>query len=211
MIFVFPEILRRFQMFSGIVETTGVVSNLENKPNILQIGIKPNTEFLDVQVGDSVSVNGACLTVTHFSDNLFYFTAVNETLQRTNLKDLALGDLLNLERSLQVGSRIGGHYVQGHIDIMTEIIDMQEDAENTQLIKVATPYHLSKYIVNKGYITLDGMSLTVIESQDNCFTLTLIPHTKQSTIAQNYKIGTHLNLEVDILGKYAEKLLRAQI
>jgi riboflavin synthase len=194
-------------MFSGIVETIGFIKQLVNLQDCLQLTISPQLSFTDLHIGDSVSVNGVCLTVTRFDATSFDVTIVPETLRLTNLGNLEINSLVNLERALPANGRFGGHYVQGHVDGIAEIIDLTIDGKQALLVTIKTTPALSKYIVNKGYITLDGMSITVIKAKADAFTVTFIPHTQAATIVQHYQIGTQINLEVDILAKYVEKLL----
>jgi riboflavin synthase len=196
-------------MFSGIVETIGKILHMESSDGCIHFRISPLMKFDDLTVGDSISVNGVCLTVTNFTDTSFHVSAVPETLRLTNLGQLALHDSVNLERSLKLSQRIGGHYVQGHVDGMGQILDIKHDHGSALLVKISLPEKLSRYVVNKGYITLDGMSITIIQSAPDWFTVTFIPHTQEATITRHYSIGTMINIEVDILGKYVEKLIGA--
>lgn len=198
-------------MFSGIVELIGYITAIEMHNGCKNLCIQPTSPFDDLTIGDSVSINGICLTVTHFTDTHFNVTVVPETLRLTNLNHLNVNDPVNLERSLKVGSRIGGHYVQGHVDGVGEILDITNDNSNALLVKISIPERLAKYVVNKGYITLDGMSITVIEAHSNWFTVTFIPHTQDVTVTNRYIVGSKINIEVDILGKYVEKLTGAYI
>lgn len=193
-------------MFNGIVETVGIVQNIQLKNDCKLFTFSSTKQFEDLNIDDSISVNGVCLTVTHISKNQFQATAVPETLRITNLKNLTEGSLVNLERSMHLQARISGHSMQGHVDDVGHILDIQNEGD-ALLVKISLPSALSKYIVNKGYITLDGMSITVIQEEKDWFTVTLIPHTQKITIASQYKIGTAVNIEVDILGKYIEKML----
>jgi len=197
-------------MFSGIVESTGIISNLVHENGCRLLTIAPIKMFFDVAVGDSIAINGVCLTVTSFTDEFFHVTAVPETLRLTNIDQLKTGDLVNLERSILPTTRIGGHYVQGHVDGMGQILEIKQDNSHALLVKISIPDYLSQYIVKKGYITLDGMSITVIEAENEWFTVTFIPHTQFVTTVQNYRVGTLINIEVDMMGKYIEKLLGAR-
>ena len=197
-------------MFGGIVETLGIVSSIKISPSYLDISIAPQKNFSDIALGDSIAVNGVCLTVTAFTDTTFTAMVVPETMRLTNLNDLVIGSKVNLERALPVNGRIGGHYVQGHVDAFTHIIDVKNDGDNALLVKFATPSSLAKYLVNKGYIAIDGMSLTIIEAKPDWFSVTFIPHTQGVTVVNQYQVGSRVNLEVDILGKYLEKLLVSQ-
>lgn len=194
-------------MFSGIVETLGIIRLLNQTIDSISFQIEPQIKFDDLRIGDSVSINGVCLTVTEIFATTFAVTAVPETLRLTNLGELRLGAEVNLERSLLVGARNGGHNVQGHVDALGKIIDIEADGKDAITVKISVPERLGRYIVNKGYIGLDGMSITVIEANKDWFTVMFIPHTQQVTIVKHYQIGTNINVEVDIYGKYVEKLL----
>jgi riboflavin synthase len=194
-------------MFGGIVETVGIVSFIKISPSHIDISITPQIEFSDINIGDSIAVNGVCLTVTTFVNNTFTATIVPETMRLTNLGNLVVGSKVNLERALPVNGRVSGHYVQGHIDNCAEIIDIQQDGKEALLVKFAIPPRLAKYFVNKGYVAIDGMSITIIEAASTWFTVTFIPHTQAATIVHEYHVGGRVNLEVDILGKYVEKIL----
>jgi riboflavin synthase len=193
-------------MFSGIVETIGIIQDITFLTDCIHFVIRPNILFDDLAIGDSVSVNGVCLTVTRLTDTSFSCTAVPETLRITNLGYLTKNSTVNLERSLKLNARIGGHYVQGHVDAAAEIIELKK-TESSWLTKILLPPHLQKYVVSKGYITIDGMSITVIETTPEWFSVMFIPHTKEVTIVNQYDEGTKVNLEVDIISKYVEKLL----
>jgi len=196
-------------MFSGIVATVGFIENIDIRNGCKYLTIAPATIMTDLSIGESISVNGACLSVTDFSPGNFNVTVVPETLRLTNLGHLNVGDKVNLERSLRMGDRIGGHHVQGHVDCMGRIVELSSDNSDAWLVKISIPERLSRYIVNKGYITLDGMSITVIESTPEWFTVTFIPHTQDVTITKHYSVGVPINIEVDIMGKYIEKLAGA--
>jgi riboflavin synthase len=194
-------------MFSGIVESIGVINCLEVSHDCIYMTMTPKILFDDISIGDSISVNGVCLTVTSLNQCSFDVTAVPETLRVTNLRDLSVGSLVNLERSLPAGGRIGGHYVQGHVDGLGVISDIQSEGRNVLLVKISVDRSLAKYMVNKGYVAIDGMSITIIQSAPDWFSVTLIPHTQSVSIVKDYKVGTKVNIEVDIMGKYIEKLL----
>lgn len=193
-------------MFSGIVETIGIIQDITFLADCIHFVISPKIIFDDLSIGDSVSVNGVCLTVTNLAENSFSTTAVSETLRITNLGYLTKHSIVNLERSLKLNARIGGHYVQGHVDSVAEIIEIKKE-DSAWLTKINLPSNLQKYIVNKGYITIDGMSITVIDSTPTWFTVMFIPHTKDVTIVNQYHEGSKVNIEVDIISKYVEKLL----
>jgi riboflavin synthase len=196
-------------MFSGIVETVGMIQRLELKDGCMHISILPQLLFDDLHIGDSVSVNGVCLTITALEKNEFSAVIVPQTQRLTNLKSLEQNALVNLERAVKASSRISGHNVQGHIDHCAEIIELKADGADALLATFAVSKDISRYIVSKGYISIDGMSITVIDTKPESFTVTFIPHTRQASIAQHYRVGTQVNIEVDIMGKYIEKLLGA--
>lgn len=197
-------------MFSGIVETLGRVLKAKEEGGCLQITVRPLIEFTDLIIGDSLAINGVCLTITEIENNNFSATIVPETLRLTNLGELKEGTWVNLERSLKADGRNGGHHVQGHVDAIGEILEINKDGQQAILLKISIPATSSRYVVSKGYITIDGMSITVIEAEATYFTVTLIPHTLGVTRSKDYQIGTRVNLEVDILGKYVEKLMRVK-
>lgn len=193
-------------MFSGIVETIGIIQSITLLTDCIQFVISPQIPFHDVAIGDSIAVNGVCLTVTQLTENSFSVTAVPETLRITNLSQLTNNSIVNLERSLKLNARLGGHYVQGHVDGMAEIIDLKKE-DTAWLVTFKFSFSFAKYIVNKGYITIDGMSITIIDVIEDTFTVTFIPHTQQATIVHQYQLGSKVNIEVDIISKYVEKLL----
>lgn len=195
-------------MFNGIVETVGTIETVQTQNDCRYFTISLPTFFDDLKIDDSIAVNGVCLTITQIKNNQLEVTAVPETLRLTNLKYVSSGSHVNLERALHVNSRISGHYMQGHVDGMGEILDIKREGD-ALLVKISLPSTLTNYIVNKGYITLDGMSITVIHAEKESFTVTFIPHTQKMTLVNQYAIGTKINIEVDILGKYVEKMLGA--
>lgn len=197
-------------MFSGIVETTGTIQTVQTKSDCLNLKITPHQKWDDLKLGDSIAVNGVCLTITQLENDAFHVCVVPETLRVTNLGMLSKGESVNLERSMKLGGRFGGHFVQGHVDQTGKIIDLQKDGEGSLLATIQLSPQFSKYVVNKGYITIDGMSITVIQANIDQFTVTFIPYTQEVSRVNQYKIGTYVNLEVDILGKYLEKLVEAR-
>ncbi|MCD6047902.1 MAG: ribE [Gammaproteobacteria bacterium] len=197
-------------MFTGIVETTGKITSLDSQNDCKTFCITPKVKFNDLLVGESIAVNGVCLTVEKFSDQSFYVTLVPETLRLTNLSQLQLNSEVNLERAMLASSRIGGHFMQGHVDQVGEIVSIEKDGAAALLIKISIPKHLAKYIIKKGFIGLDGMSITLVDVSDTWFSVTFIPHTISETIVKNYHVGTRINLEVDMFAKYIEKLLETR-
>src|SRR5262245_56629154 len=199
-------------MFSGIVEETGHVAAIRATEEGARLEVAASVVGAGSRVGDSISVNGVCLTVTAREEEAagvrLAFDAVPETLRRTNLGDLQTGDAVNLERSLAVGDRLGGHFVQGHVDTIGRITAMRLEG-NATLLTVAAPPAVMRYVVEKGSIALDGISLTVAVCSEADFTLAIIPHTQQVTNLRHRRVGDAVNLEVDLLAKYVERLLNA--
>jgi riboflavin synthase len=197
-------------MFTGIVEETGHVTALEIRPGATKLTFEAKSVLEGTILGDSIAVNGICLTVVSLDTSTFAVEAVPETLRRTNLGNLAVGSSVNLERAVSAGRAMGGHYVQGHIDGIGKVIDMQVEGEAINYNIETTP-DLLRYIVPKGFIAVDGTSLTVVDVTATTFSLTLIPHTQQVVVLGRQKVGYVVNLEVDILGKYVEKILVAHL
>lgn len=196
-------------MFSGIVETIGIIIDLQRVDGCKNFTILPQQIFDDIAIGDSIAINGVCLTVTELTNESFNVTVVPETLRLTNLNHLVIGDKVNAERSLKVNSRLSGHLVQGHVDAMGEILEIENDHSSALLVKISLPKKLSHYVISKGYIGLDGMSITVINATPTWFSVTFIPHTQAVTIINQYHKGSLINIEVDMVGKYIEKILGA--
>lgn len=197
-------------MFNGIVEAIGTINKINATHGSVDFSISNPNDFDDWFVGASVAVNGVCLTVTRFTPYEFEVTAVPETLRVTNLSRLQQGDKVNLERAMKADSRMGGHYVQGHVDTVGEILAIESEG-NALLVKIGVTPKITKYLVKKGYVGLDGMSITVIDVDQDWFTVTFIPQTQMATIIGHYQVGTKINIEVDILGKYVERILGAHI
>ncbi len=193
-------------MFTGIVEEIGILKTIVAVLLGKRFFIQAKTVLSDLHIGDSIAVNGACLTVTEFTEEGFWVEAVAETLRLTNLGHLHEGSKVNLECSMTLQKRLGGHLLQGHVDATGTITQITPEGQ-ALLIKVAFPEALRKYMIKKGYIGFDGMSLTLIDIYPTEFTLTLIPHTQEVTIAQDYHIGQVINLEVDMLAKYIENFV----
>ena len=188
-------------MFTGIVEELGTVGSIKSGVLIVDASLV----LVDLDVKDSICVNGACLTVTELTGTGFQVDVVPETLRRTNLGELTSGSKVNLERSLQMGGRLGGHIVQGHVDGTGKISSIAEDGD-AYLYSFAVSPELSRYIVQKGFICVDGISLTVVDCADDEFTVTLIPYTREHTVLGTKSEGNKVNLEADIMAKYIEKL-----
>jgi riboflavin synthase len=192
-------------MFTGIIEGVGKVRTVKKKGDGLELEIACDFDLERTNVGDSISVNGCCLTITSRLGKSFWADVSDETFQVTTFHDIKTGDPVNLERALQVGSRLGGHIVQGHVDGTGRIAEIKEHPDSVEFL-VEIPRELSRYIVEKGSVAIDGVSLTVNHCENNKFDVTVIPHTKLMTTFSKLKVGDRVNLEVDIIGKYVEKL-----
>mgnify|MGYP000876984690 FL=1 len=188
-------------MFTGIIEEVGALERLAGG----EIAIRAKKVLEDVALGDSIAVNGICLTVTHFDAAHFVADVMPETVRRTSLAELKRGSRVNLERALTLRSRLGGHIVSGHIDGVGTITAMQEEG-NAILLRVCASADILRYVVEKGSVALDGISLTVARVSAADFTVSLIPHTREITNLREKRMGNRLNIETDILGKYVEKL-----
>lgn len=194
-------------MFTGIVEEVGEVAQIQRRKMNAFIGIRASMAK-ELKQGESVCINGACLTVVEIQPPVFWVEAVEETLARTNLGFLKPKDKVNLERALSVSGRLGGHFVQGHID-GTGVVAQIVPRVGSKVMKVHTPKELMPYIVPKGSIAIDGVSLTVVEIGENWFTVWLIPYTLEHTTLGLRKVGDAVNLEVDIIAKYVKHMLTA--
>lgn len=192
-------------MFTGIIEGTGKVKKIEKTGEGARLEIEVHFALEDLNVGDSIAINGICLTVTSRLGHTFWADLATETLRVTTLGLLQPGSAVNVERPLRVGDRVGGHFVQGHGDGTAKVLEIKE-LSNTKEFTFELPRNLSKYIVDKGSVTVDGVSLTVARSTDASFTVCIIPHTALQTTFNQLAVGSPVNLEVDILGKYVEKL-----
>ncbi|MFJ8661472.1 riboflavin synthase [Streptomyces sp. NPDC093795] len=195
-------------MFTGIVEELGEVVAVEQLEDASRFRLRGPLVTEGAQHGDSIAVNGVCLTVVEFGGGEFTADVMAETLKRSSLGALEVGTRVNLERPMAVGGRLGGHIVQGHVDGTGTILD-RTPSEHWELVKVGLPAHLSRYVVEKGSITVDGVSLTVVEVTDDWFTISLIPTTLDLTTLGIKKSGDPVNLEVDVIAKYVERLLGA--
>ncbi|WP_225802798.1 riboflavin synthase [Streptomyces sp. NK15101] len=193
-------------MFTGIVEELGEVVAVEQLEDASRFRLRGPLVTEGAQHGDSIAVNGVCLTVVEFGDGEFTADVMAETLKRSSLGALEVGSRVNLERPMAVGGRLGGHIVQGHVDGTGTILE-RTPSEHWELVKVGLPAHLSRYVVEKGSITVDGVSLTVVEVADDWFTISLIPTTLDLTTLGIKRSGDPVNLEVDVIAKYVERLL----
>ncbi len=194
-------------MFTGIVEDLGTVKNLKRKSKDVVFTFKAgNINLKEVVLGDSISVNGTCLTVTSLGKNTFTVDASHETLAKTNLGKLKVGKRVNLERALKAGDKLGGHIVNGHVDGVGKVKSRIKQGESFEF-RFSAPKNLSKYIVEKGSIAIDGVSLTVNAVKGNEFIVNIIPFTQEATTFGSLRKGSSVNIECDIIGKYVEKLV----
>ncbi len=193
-------------MFTGIVEELGEVLAVRPLENAARLTVRGATVTDDARAGDSIAVNGVCLTVTDVSGGAFSADVMAETLARSSLGPLRPGDPVNLERPLTPTTRLGGHLVQGHVDGTGEIVERTR-AEHWDLVRISLPADLARYVVEKGSISVDGISLTVVSAAEDTFTVSLIPTTLDRTTLGSKVPGDRVNLEVDVLAKYVEKLL----
>ncbi|MGW7490360.1 riboflavin synthase [Streptomyces sp. NPDC054786] len=193
-------------MFTGIVEELGEVVAVEDLGDASRFRLRGPVVTEDAKHGDSIAVNGVCLTVVDTADGEFTADVMAETLHRSSLGALAAGSRVNLERPMALGGRLGGHLVQGHVDGTGTIVE-RTPGEHWEIVKIALPAAQSRYVVEKGSITVDGVSLTVVDAADDYFTISLIPTTLALTTLGIKKAGDPVNLEVDVLAKYVERLL----
>ncbi len=194
-------------MFTGIIQATGKITSIKDQGGDIRLGIHTGKlDLSDVALGDSIAVNGTCLTAVELPGDGFVADVSRETLSLTSLGDLTGGSPVNLEKALTLATRLGGHLVSGHVDGLGKVISRQEDVRSVQFI-IEAPAELAKYIVHKGSITVDGVSLTVNGVNGARFELNIVPHTLQETIMGSYRPGSKVNLEVDLVGRYLERLL----
>jgi riboflavin synthase len=193
-------------MFTGLIEEVGHIVSISRRGQMIDFTIGAQTILDDVNIGDSISVSGACLTVTTSGEKSFTVQAVEETLRRTTLGKISFGNPVNLERSLRLGDRLGGHLVQGHVDGTGRITSRKGTSGNV-LLGIAPEPGLEHYIAEKGSVAVDGVSLTVTFAKKGEFGVSIIPHTLQATTLEKIRSGDIVNLETDIIAKYVEKLL----
>lgn len=193
-------------MFTGIIEETGIIDNITTGAKSCRLRIKGNIIFDDLKLGDSVAVNGVCLTVAQLTPESFEADVMAETMRRTGMGALKKGSRVNLERAMPMNGRFGGHIVSGHIDgVGTVVSKVTED--NAVLVTITADADVMKYIVFKGSVALDGISLTVANVLNDRFTVSIIPHTASETTLLERNIGEKINIECDVIGKYVEKLM----
>lgn len=194
-------------MFTGIIAAVGKVRAVDPSDGDLRLHIDAQTlDLSDVGLGDSIAINGVCLTVIELNDRMVSFDLSKETLDRTSLGQVRPNYMVNLEKAMAVGDRLGGHIVSGHVDGLGEILTLEPDARSVKF-RIGVPTELERYIAEKGSICIDGTSLTVNEVGPAWFEVNIIPHTMQETIISEYRPGSKVNLEVDLIARYLERLL----
>ena len=194
-------------MFTGIVEEMGTIRSIRKGAHSAVLEIQAKVVLEDIHLGDSIAVNGVCLTATSFTPSTFTADVMHETLNRSSLSSLRPGSRVNLERAMAANGRFGGHIVSGHVDGLGTVLSTQKD-DNAIWFTIGAPPEVLRYVVEKGSITIDGISLTVARVDGQSFAISAIPHTVAVTVLQDRKPGDKVNLETDIIGKYVEKLLQ---
>ena len=194
-------------MFTGIIEAIGTIQRIEKKGGDYRLSINVGSlDMADVKLGDSIAINGVCLTVVGLQQSAFDADVSNETVSLTTMQDLKEGSSVNLEKALLPTTRLGGHLVSGHVDGVGQVANITQDARSTKYT-IEVPDELKRYIAVKGSVCVDGTSLTINSVSDNCFEINIIPHTQEKTIIQTYKKGSKVNIEVDLVARYLERLL----
>jgi riboflavin synthase len=193
-------------MFTGIIEELGTLAGVQALPDAARLSVRGPVVAKDAAHGESIAVNGVCLTVVAVDGDLFTADVMRETLVRSTLGELTEGDPVNLERAATLATRMGGHLVQGHVDGVGTVVDRRPSA-NWQDVTIALPAGLDRYVVEKGSVTVDGVSLTVTSVEEGRFSVSLIPTTLELTTLGSRPVGSRVNIEVDLLAKYVEKLL----
>jgi riboflavin synthase len=193
-------------MFTGIVEELGTVEHVEDQGDAVRLTIGAKTVLDDLRTGDSIAVNGCCLTVVDSTADTWTADVMRETLDQTSLRGARPGDRVNLERAVTPTTRLGGHIVQGHVDGVGQVVS-REPSEHWEVVEISMPPSLSKYVVHKGSITVDGVSLTVVAATEDRFTVSLIPETLTRTTLGHRRPGDRVNLETDVIARHVEKLV----
>ena len=193
-------------MFTGIIESLGKVESLQSVGGDVRLRIQTDLDMSDVHLGDSIATNGICLTVIDWGENWYAADVSRESLDRTTLANWKVGQPVNVEKAMLPTKRFGGHIVSGHVDAVGEITVVRSDARSIYF-EVTAPKEIAKYLAEKGSITVDGISLTINHLRGNILSLNLIPHTAERTNISTWKLGTKVNLEVDVLARYIERLL----
>jgi riboflavin synthase len=195
-------------MFTGIVEELGTVVAVEDQGDAIRLTVRAEAVLADAALGDSIAVNGCCLTVAARTAETWTADVMQETLDKTSLRGARPGDRVNLERAATLATRLGGHLVQGHVDGVGEVLS-RTPSEHWEVVEVSVPTRLARYLVEKGSVTVDGVSLTVVEAGVDRFTVSLIPETLARTTLGRRAPGERVNLEVDVIAKHVERLVRA--
>lgn len=193
-------------MFTGIIEEVGKIELIKPIAGGKTLIISAKKILTDLKVGDSISVNGVCLTATNFSSDNFSVDAVGETLSKTTIGMFSIGSFVNLESAMQLSQKLGGHLVQGHVNGVGEISEIKKIGENYSLT-IIVPYELEKYLIKEGSIAIDGISLTIAQTSNNKCSFSIIPHTWRNTNLNTRKAGDKVNIEIDVIAKYVEKFL----
>ena len=196
-------------MFTGIVEELGTVEAIEDQGDAIRVTIRAQQVLSDAGLGDSIAVNGCCLTVSDRTDSTWTADVMQETLDKTSLGSARPGDPVNLERAATLQTRLGGHLVQGHVDGVGTV-EARTPSEHWELVTISMPRELGRYLVDKGSVTVDGVSLTVVEAGEERFSVSLIPETLARTTLGSRQTGDRVNLEVDVIAKHVEKLLASE-
>lgn len=194
-------------MFTGIVEEVGSIKQIQQHANSCVLTIQAEKILSDVSLGDSIAVNGICLTVTSFTDTSFTVDVMPETMKSTSLSSLKVGSFVNLERAMPANGRFGGHFVTGHVDGIGKIV-AKRPVENAVYYEITAPDSLLKYMILKGSVAVDGTSLTIFDLSSHSFTLSLIPHTLENTVLGKKSVGDIVNIECDMIGKYIEHFMK---
>jgi len=193
-------------MFTGIIQAIGSIQEVHSSDNSVSLKINSNTlDISDSKIGDSIAVNGVCLTATQVSDNSFTADVSNETINCTTFSDLLIGDSVNLEKSLRINQGIDGHLVSGHVDGIGKVQSINKDGDSSR-IKILVEDDIIKYIAKKGSICINGVSLTVNSVEDNIFDVNIVPHTFSVTTLRNLSVESNVNLEIDLIARYVERL-----
>jgi riboflavin synthase len=193
-------------MFTGIIEELGILSDKTKTGEGFQLKINAKKVLSDLKIGDSICVNGCCLTVVKINKSSFNIDIIEESLKKTNLGELKIYDKVNLERSLKINARFGGHFVLGHVDATGKIKEIKK-LSNSHFIAISFPAKFNKYLIHVGSISIDGISLTIARLIKNSFSVGIIPHTWEKTNLSQKKVGSTVNLEFDMIGKYVEKIM----
>ncbi|MBI5968957.1 MAG: riboflavin synthase [Deltaproteobacteria bacterium] len=196
-------------MFTGLIRDIGKIQSIERRGGGIRLTISTHLDLSQTKIGDSISVDGACLTVVKLSGHIFTMDVSPETRQRTTLSAAMVGQEVNLEMPLKMSDPLGGHLVSGHVDGTGEIVETTPQGNSTRY-RFRVPVEISRYLIEKGSVAVDGISLTITECQDQEFSVNIIPHTAQATTLGRKKVGDRVNIESDLIAKYVEKFVRRQ-